>query len=204
MSAWTIGARISRLIKAHLCVTAPKNQRLTGRSSGRRHWPWLRHFPGQCRYPPPYRAPAPLTFGVRPSCLKPCVSPSFDGSACARLVFIARLHAHHQQVGCLSLKAVSKPSEHAQQPLAIALAGCPSSRRPAHQRRTSTRPEHLANSAHITKGAPMNVSGTSARSTLIAGSSPSPALTSLTGRCRGRLHGCALRPRQAGAPELGR
>ena len=27
---------------------------------------------------------------------------------------------------------------------------------------------------------------------------------SLTGRCRGRLHHCALRPRQACAPELGR
>ncbi len=28
--------------------------------------------------------------------------------------------------------------------------------------------------------------------------------TGLTGRCRGRLHQWALRPRQAGAPELGR
>jgi hypothetical protein len=40
-------------------------QRLTGRSSRRQHWPWLRHFHGQYWYPPPYRAPAPLTFGVR-------------------------------------------------------------------------------------------------------------------------------------------
>ena len=151
-----------------------------------------------------FGAPVPLTLGVRPSCLKPCVPPSFEDRACARLVFIAGLHAHHQQVGCLSLKAVSKPSGHAQQPLAIALAGCPSSRRPAHQRRTSTRPAHLANSVRITKGAPMNVSGTSACSTLIAGSAPSPSLTSLTGRCRGRLHHCALRPRLMGAPELGR
>ena len=39
--------------------------RLTGRSSGRQHWPWLRHFHGQCRYPPPYRAPAPLNFGYK-------------------------------------------------------------------------------------------------------------------------------------------
>jgi len=30
------------------------------------------------------------------------------------------------------------------------------------------------------------------------------SLTSLTGRCRGRLHQCALRPCQARAPELGR
>src|SRR3989344_4952948 len=52
--------------------------------------------------------------------LKPCVSPSFEGSACARLALIARLHARHQQVGCLSLKAVSKPPRHAQQPLASA------------------------------------------------------------------------------------
>ena len=150
------------------------------------------------------RAPAPVNLGVRPSCLKPCVSPSFEGSACARLVFIAGLHAHHQQVSCLSLKAVSKPAGHAQQPCANALAGCPSSRRPAHLRRTSTRPVHLANSEHITKGAPMNISGTSACSTIVAGSAPSPSLTSLTGRCWGRLHHCALRPRQARAPELGR
>ena len=151
-----------------------------------------------------FGAPAPLTLGVRPSCLKPCVSPSFEGSACVRLVFIARLHARHQQVGCLSLKAVSKPSGHAQQPHANALAGCPSSRRPAHQQRTSTRSAHLANSVHITKGAPMNVSGTSACSTLVAGSAPYASLTSLTGRCRGRQYVASLRPRQAGAPELGR
>ena len=36
---------------------------LTGRSRGRQHWPWLRHFHGQCWYPPP-SAPAPLTLGV--------------------------------------------------------------------------------------------------------------------------------------------
>ena len=150
------------------------------------------------------RAAPPVNLFVRPSCLKPCVSPSFEGRACARLVFIARLHARHQQVGYLSLKAVSKPSGHAQQPLATALAGCPSSRRPAHQRRTSTRSEHLANSVQITKGAPMNVSGTSACSTLVAGSAPSASLPSLTGRCRGRQYVASLRPRQAGAPELGR
>ena len=151
-----------------------------------------------------FGAPAPLTLVVRPSCPKPCVWPSFEGRACARLVFIARLHARHQQVGCLSLKAVIKPAGHAQQPLANALAGCPSSRRPAHLRRTSTRHVHLANSVHITKGAPMNVSGTSVGSTLSAGSAPSASLSSLTGRCRGRLHHCALRLSQARAPELGR
>ena len=44
---------------------------LTGRSSRRQYWPWLRHFYGQYWYPPPYRAPAPLTLGVRlfPSCV---------------------------------------------------------------------------------------------------------------------------------------
>ena len=147
---------------------------------------------------------APLNLLVRPSCLKPCMSPSFECRACARLVFIARLHAHHQQVGCLSLRAVSKPPRFAQQLLANASVGRPSSRRPAHLRRTSTRPEHLANSVHITKGAPMNVSGTSACSTLIAGSAPSPSLTGLTGRSRGRLHQCAPCGGQAGAPYLGR
>ena len=151
-----------------------------------------------------FGAPAPLTLVVRPSCLKPCVSPSFEGSACARLVFIARPHARHQQVGCLSLRAVSKPHRPTQQPHANALAGCPSSRRPAHQRSTSTRCTHLANSVQITKGAPMNVSGTSACSTLIAGSAPSASLTSLTGRCRGRQYVASLRLSQAGAPELGR
>jgi uncharacterized RDD family membrane protein YckC len=38
----------------------PKIQRLTGRSSGRQYWPWLRHFHGQYWCPPPCRAPAPL------------------------------------------------------------------------------------------------------------------------------------------------
>ncbi len=151
-----------------------------------------------------FGAPAPLTLVVRPSCLKPCVGPSFECHACARLVFIARLHARHEQVGCLSLKAGSKPSGHAQQPCANALAGCPSSRRPAQQRRTSTRPVHLANSVHITKGAPMNVSGTSACSTLVAGSAPSASLTSLTVRSRGRQYVCAPCLRQAGAPYLWR
>lgn len=40
---------------------------LTGRSSGRQHWPWLRHLDGQCWCPPPCRAPAPLTLGVSSS-----------------------------------------------------------------------------------------------------------------------------------------
>ncbi len=46
-------------------ITVRRNLRLTGRSSGRQHRPCLRHFHGQCWCPPPYRAPAPLTLGVR-------------------------------------------------------------------------------------------------------------------------------------------
>ena len=45
----------------------PPHMRLTGRSSGRRQGPCLRHLHGPCRCPPPSRAPAPLTFFVRPS-----------------------------------------------------------------------------------------------------------------------------------------
>ena len=39
-----------------------------------------------------------------------------------------------RSVGCLSLKAVSEPPMHTDEPHAIASAGCPSTRRPAHHR----------------------------------------------------------------------
>jgi hypothetical protein len=45
----------SIIAKSHkACLFSPalaSATSLTGRSSGRQHWPWLRHFHGQCRYP---------------------------------------------------------------------------------------------------------------------------------------------------------
>jgi hypothetical protein len=38
-----------------------------GRSSGRQHWPWLRHFHGQCWYPPHFRCSGAAYLGVRRS-----------------------------------------------------------------------------------------------------------------------------------------
>jgi hypothetical protein len=48
--------------------------------------------------------------------------------------FIERLQACLWSVGCLSLKAVSGPPKYTDEPQAIASAGCPSTRRPAHHR----------------------------------------------------------------------
>ncbi len=46
-------------------------RRLTGRSSGRQHGPWLRHCPGPCWCPSVAALlAAPLTLGVRPSLMK--------------------------------------------------------------------------------------------------------------------------------------
>ena len=42
--------------------------------------------------------------------------------------------ACQRSVGCLSLRAVSEPPMHMDEPHAIASAGCPSTRRPAHHR----------------------------------------------------------------------
>jgi hypothetical protein len=67
---------------------------LTGRSSRRQYWPWLRHFHGQYWYPPPCRAPAPLTLGVRlfvSTCMKPTISSS--ASVSDRIENIATLLA---------------------------------------------------------------------------------------------------------------
>lgn len=42
----------------------PPLLRLTGRSSGRQHWPWLRHLQASVGTLRTYGAPAPLTLGV--------------------------------------------------------------------------------------------------------------------------------------------
>lgn len=54
---------------------------------------------------------------------------------------IERLQACLRSVGCLSLKAVSGPPMYTDEPQAIASAGCPSTRRPAHHR--SAPPSHM-------------------------------------------------------------
>lgn len=161
--------------------------------------------------------------------------------------FIERLQACLRSVGCLSLKAVSGPPMYTDEPHAIASAGCPSTRRPAHHRsappshmpRLRSRRSNISTQGHqchaacptaavekkvsspgwacvaksrttIINGMPRHRESVMQRSNIQHGfgacvfSTPSPALTSLTLRSRGRRPIPSLRPRLVGASELQR
>ena len=61
-----------------------------------------------------------------------------------------------RSVGCLSLKAVSEPPMHTDEPHAIASAGCPSTRRPAHHRSlpSSIKPWLKSSRSHLSTPPP--------------------------------------------------
>jgi hypothetical protein len=66
-----------------------RHRGLTRRSSGRQHWPWLRHLHGQCWCPPlAALLPAPLTLGVRPSYPMAHTSRHFMPLKCIALLLI--------------------------------------------------------------------------------------------------------------------